>query len=180
MRNGVIPFRRRVGQQLSTKTVPRKCALTYTDPLFSPDPCFLKAASAGAVAIGSCVPCSNLHAAPATVAASAGFNAFAALMAFRSTIRRQQLAADRPLASRCRSDGARMAFEPATAGVCRHQGVEALENLASRMSPGAMSFTDLLNEYIEDRRGLNGLSEEGRRRLAEITYELDVRCPPKN
>lgn len=43
-----------------------------------------------------------------------------------------------------------------------------------------MSFTDLLNEYIEGRRGLNGLSEEGRRRLAEITYELDVRCPPKN
>lgn len=54
-----------------------------------------------------------------------------------------------------------------------------MSNVASDMSPKVMSFTDLLDEYIQGRRDVGSLSEKETHRLAEVTYEIDVRCPPK-
>lgn len=54
-----------------------------------------------------------------------------------------------------------------------------MSKVASDMSPKVMSFTDLLDEYIQRRREVDSLSEEQTHRLAEVTYEIDIRCPPK-
>lgn len=55
-----------------------------------------------------------------------------------------------------------------------------MDNPASRMSPVVMTFTELLDEYIGDRSRLHDLSDDGKRRLAEIMFELNLRCPPKS
>jgi hypothetical protein len=48
------------------------------------------------------------------------------------------------------------------------------------MSPDVMTFTELLDEYLEQRLRLHDLSDEGTRRFAKVTYELNVRCSPKS
>jgi hypothetical protein len=55
-----------------------------------------------------------------------------------------------------------------------------LNNPASTMSPDVMTFTELLDEYLEQRLRLHDLSDEGTRRFAKVTYELNVRCSPKS
>jgi len=48
------------------------------------------------------------------------------------------------------------------------------------MTPGIMTFTELLEEYLEQRLRLHDLSDEGRRRFTEVMYELNLRCSPKS
>ena len=40
-----------------------------------------------------------------------------------------------------------------------------------------MTFTELLDEYLENR---HDVSDGEARRLSEVMYELNVRCPPKS
>lgn len=55
-----------------------------------------------------------------------------------------------------------------------------MSNPTSKFSPETMNFTDLLNEYLQEHQRLASHSEDERRRLAEIMYEINLRCPPKN
>lgn len=55
-----------------------------------------------------------------------------------------------------------------------------MDRPSARFSPEAMTFTDLLDEYLTDRQRSVDLSEEARQRLARIKYELNVRCAPKD
>ena len=56
--------------------------------------------------------------------------------------------------------------------------VDEMNKPECRRSTEAMTFTELLDEYLEHR--LHDLSDEEIRRLSEVVYELNVRCPPKN
>lgn len=46
-----------------------------------------------------------------------------------------------------------------------------------KFSPEAMTFTQLLDEYIQDRQK-EYRSEDETRRFVEVMYELNVRCAP--
>lgn len=61
--------------------------------------------------------------------------------------------------------------------VAVNREVDEMSRPECRRSTGAMTFTELLDEYLEPR--LHDLSDEEIRRLSEVVYELNVRCPPK-
>ena len=52
--------------------------------------------------------------------------------------------------------------------------------LTQKLSTTVMSFTELLEEYLETSPKKNNHSKDERKRFIEIKYEIDVRCPPKN
>ncbi len=53
-----------------------------------------------------------------------------------------------------------------------------MTNSNDRFHPEAMTFTQLLDEYIQDRQR-EEQSDSETSRLAEIMYELNRRCAPK-
>jgi hypothetical protein len=53
-----------------------------------------------------------------------------------------------------------------------------MANPLEKFSTDVMTFTQLLDEYIDDRRK-EDRSEEETRRLAEVMYELNLRCSPR-
>lgn len=55
-----------------------------------------------------------------------------------------------------------------------------MSNIESKMSPKVMSFTELLDEYLQVREHKNNLPEDEMHRFVEVVYEIDVRCSPKN
>jgi hypothetical protein len=51
--------------------------------------------------------------------------------------------------------------------------------LTQKLSTAVMSFTELLDEYLETSQKKNNHSKEESQRFIEVMHEIDIRCPPK-